>query len=272
MGKAACRKCDKCGRYSDITVDICECGAKLTELAQTVVDAGRLGDKKGSINESCSYYVQICVSCHEKLYSASKRNPFITCYKCKTTMLAEPVEVDDEQAIKQKEQELLDAEMPKPAPAPKPAPKPAPAPNPAPSYGAGYRAAKPAPAPKPASSPKGGSSRPKHRATNSLALFTENGLAPIAVLSPEQAISPVMMGRDSLLSDYLHNDKRVGRNHCSLMCNNSKWFLTDNDSNNGTFVNNKYIKRNGVTVLKTGDLIKFGHDPDSFVARVEIDE
>ena len=61
----------------------------------------------------------------------------------------------------------------------------------------------------------------------------------------------IKIGRDSS-NDICYKSKFASGTHATLEYNNKKWTITDNDSSNWTFVNNKRIKQK---VLNYGDLI-----------------
>lgn len=56
----------------------------------------------------------------------------------------------------------------------------------------------------------------------------------------------------------------VGKNHAYIKLMNGKYFLTDNNSQNGTFVNGKRIPGNTSVELHNGDRIAFWNEEYTF--------
>jgi hypothetical protein len=81
---------------------------------------------------------------------------------------------------------------------------------------------------------------------------------------------PYMLGREANQSDFLRKDRRVSREHCFLFFKDGFWYVKDNNSANGTFVNSKYIGKNGEQILKNGDKLKLGHNDDSITFIITI--
>lgn len=72
-----------------------------------------------------------------------------------------------------------------------------------------------------------------------------------------------MLGRSANQGVFLSQDRRVGNEHCYIFFEDDYWFVKDNNSKNGTFVNSKDIGINGVHILKNGFELKLGHNDDS---------
>ncbi len=53
------------------------------------------------------------------------------------------------------------------------------------------------------------------------------------------------------------NDRSVGRIHAAIIVENNQIFLYDNDSLNGSYINNKRLEKNSKTELKIGDEVSF---------------
>ena len=79
-----------------------------------------------------------------------------------------------------------------------------------------------------------------------------------------------MLGRSANQSEFLSNDGRVGNEHCRLYFKNGAWYVKDNHSQNGTFVNSRYLGLNGESKLNDGDELQLGHHPDSMAFRITI--
>jgi pSer/pThr/pTyr-binding forkhead associated (FHA) protein len=56
-------------------------------------------------------------------------------------------------------------------------------------------------------------------------------------------------------NDITLKDKSVSRQHCRLDVEGKRYWLVDNDSHNGTYVNGRRVQR---TLLYTGDVIVLG--------------
>lgn len=109
------------------------------------------------------------------------------------------------------------------------------------------------------------SEQPTHEfsAPNETLVFSrsvEDNPEYIVVLQPdgEQMVSlnkPRLSFGRSLTSDVVLDDHNASRNHAELLQVDGSWKLMDNDSMNGTYVNEKRIKEQ---VLKHNDLILIG--------------
>lgn len=78
---------------------------------------------------------------------------------------------------------------------------------------------------------------------------------------PDDAAEPLVVGRSPRCAVFL-NDMTVSREHATLEPGPAGWVLTDQNSFNGTWINNKSIKS---TILKNGDIIQIG----AFCLRVD---
>ena len=76
---------------------------------------------------------------------------------------------------------------------------------------------------------------------------------PVAyyVLEPK---GPIVVGRGRGCGIRL-DDSRASRQHCVLTCESGAWFVQDNGSTNGTWVNNQQIDK---TRLEDGNIITIG--------------
>ena len=298
MAMAVCRRCPNCKLYSDITVEICMCGYDLSKVKQLFIDTDKdtFKDKLGEINDSLSYYVQRCSTCGELNYTTSKSKPFLRCYKCSKTMIAsvapasiinndlldkpieKPVEKDSQPKKKsaavslvrpgRKKSSVKKSEKTSPSnvqndvklqTTSKPVDvitPPVSEPKPVLDEVAGVPVSPPVLEPK----------------ISKITLTAVNNNNYKCVVNATDAKTPVVLGREALLGDYLKSDKRVGKAHCSLIFHNKIWYVADNKSANGTFLNNRDIGYQGVEKLKEGDKIKFGHSSDSLVVIVSISD
>ena len=79
---------------------------------------------------------------------------------------------------------------------------------------------------------------------------------------------PFMLGRSAGEYEFLSKDPRVSGFHCTLFMNDGQWYIQDNNSTNGTFVDDTDLGDGGCTDLQEGDMIKLGHSADSMEFRV----
>ena len=59
-------------------------------------------------------------------------------------------------------------------------------------------------------------------------------------------------------NDIIINDSSVSGNHAEIEFENERFFLTDRQSKNGTFVNNIQLNPNTGQHLRVGDELRFG--------------
>ena len=83
--------------------------------------------------------------------------------------------------------------------------------------------------------------------------------------------APYMLGRAAGQSDFLSKDERVSNNHCTIFSNNGVWYVQDNSSTNGTFINDEDLGDGGCTTLEDGDRLKLGHSVDSMEFKVSFE-
>ena len=121
MGKIPCRLCGSCGRYSDLSVQTCQCGEILSETPGRLVDEPIPPEQCGKIDRSLQIpvFVQICTHCGKENFTTNPARRVGRCYCCHKTRVAsfEPVPYEPEQDGKKDGQ----AEQP-PEAAPHPAP------------------------------------------------------------------------------------------------------------------------------------------------------
>ena len=79
---------------------------------------------------------------------------------------------------------------------------------------------------------------------------------------------PYMLGRSAGEYEFLSKDPRVSGFHCTLFVNDGQWYIQDNNSTNGTFVDDTDLGEGGCTDLQNGDRIKLGHSADSMEFQV----
>ena len=92
------------------------------------------------------------------------------------------------------------------------------------------------------------------------------------MITPEMVIErPFMLGRSAGESEFLSKDPRVSSFHCTVFINNGQWYIQDNNSTNGTFVDDTDLGEGGCTDLQAGDMVKLGHSVDSMEFRVSFE-
>lgn len=80
----------------------------------------------------------------------------------------------------------------------------------------------------------------------------------------------VILGRRASHADFLRKDIRVSGNHCTVSSRGGKWFVLDNNSENGTFIDQRDLGEGGEGELTDGCLLVLGHKPDSMAFSVSI--
>lgn len=108
MSKIPCKKCNNCGLYNDITVNVCECGTDITNIPGLLVDENIPMELYGEINEELTYYVQKCSACGALNFTTDPLKKVKTCHNCHKSRVAfvTPVPyVDHEETQKEEEEE-----------------------------------------------------------------------------------------------------------------------------------------------------------------------
>lgn len=85
--------------------------------------------------------------------------------------------------------------------------------------------------------------------------------------------NPIEIGRNSSnmqIKAYLNGKKYVSRNHAEIIRSNTKFFVKDVGSTNGTFINGKKIDINNLVEIHVGDTISFGGDGSSYIEDIFI--
>lgn len=76
----------------------------------------------------------------------------------------------------------------------------------------------------------------------------------------------IIIGRAYGTTDYMVNKNEISRYHASIYNNgDGNYYLEDNDSSNGTYVNSKRLKKNQLCRLNSGDIVRFA-DEDFYVS------
>ncbi len=68
----------------------------------------------------------------------------------------------------------------------------------------------------------------------------------------------------SRAADYVMNDSSISRKHAEITCKNGHYFVTDNASTNGTFVNGRQIPARTAIEIFQGDLLRFATEEMKF--------
>ena len=91
----------------------------------------------------------------------------------------------------------------------------------------------------------------------SLMPLSNGGLSKIDLTNRQGEIT---FGREEGEVDYGLKTTQISRLHASLICKEGRYYLRDNSSTNGTYVNNKRLSGNELINLKSGDLIRFANE------------
>lgn len=68
----------------------------------------------------------------------------------------------------------------------------------------------------------------------------------------------------SRAADYVINDSSISRKHAEITCKNGHYFVTDNASTNGTFVNGRQVPSRTPIEIFQGDLLRFATEEMKF--------
>lgn len=249
MKKIPCRVCTNCGLYSDITVDKCKCGTDLSSLPQVLTDMDMPAEKKGDICDTLEFYVQKCSLCGALNFTADKDKPVKKCFNCYKEGIASEAPV---------------------------------------LYVQENETAQPEPEAEHSSSAEESDNRDIPDWDSLIGNISgiisdtsanEKSLTLTAVRYGELSFTvtpdmvkgePLMLGRAAYQAEFLSQDMRVGNNHCTLFYSNGNWYVQDNHSSNGTFINDIDLDYDGTALLEEGDLLKLGHNDDSMEFKVSI--
>lgn len=94
MSKIPCRKCTKCGKYSDIASLICICGEEIGKIPGELVEISDLSEGMiADIDEEIEVFVQKCSACGALNFSLSEDEPVKMCCNCHKARIATVVPV-----------------------------------------------------------------------------------------------------------------------------------------------------------------------------------
>ena len=66
------------------------------------------------------------------------------------------------------------------------------------------------------------------------------------------------VGRNPQMNCYIDKDHTVSNLHCSFHSRGSDWYIRDDGSTNGTFINQKRLTPKEYTLNHQGDMIRIG--------------
>lgn len=291
MGKIPCRLCGSCGRYNDLSVQTCQCGADLANVPGRLVDEPIPPEQWGEINRSLPVFVQKCSACGAENFTTDPARPTRSCYNCHKARVAlvVPIPYEAEQAPPDsREQHPLEA-APQPLP---PATETAPDPGKDAGSGPWRSILESVQSCVPDSAPPvpgvesddedgedavswdsllGGGACPAQPPVGSRLTLTAIRYGPLSLtLQAGQEGLPFLLGRSAGCGEFLSQDLRVSNEHCYLTVQDGSWVVIDNHSANGTAVNRQFLDFNGQRILQDGDELTLGHHPDSMAFRVSI--
>ena len=94
MSKIPCRKCKKCGKYSDMASLICICGEEIGKIPGELVETSDLSEELiADIDEEIEVFVQKCSACGALNFSLSEDEPVKMCCNCHKARIATVVPV-----------------------------------------------------------------------------------------------------------------------------------------------------------------------------------
>ena len=89
MSKIPCRKCKKCGKYSDIASLICVCGEEIGKIPVELVEISDLSEELiADIDLEIEVFVQKCSACGALNFSLSADEPVKMCCNCHKARIA----------------------------------------------------------------------------------------------------------------------------------------------------------------------------------------
>ncbi len=271
MSKIPCKKCKSCGVYHDLSVAVCsKCQCDLSGVAALLIETEDIAaELRGEINEGVSVFVQSCSYCGALNFISDKTKRVRLCYNCHKARVATvtPVEYVEEPPVEQIEAEPETQESDG---------------NATVFVGDGdaghwqgiydnIKNSMGAADLEPALAddddedddiPSWGNIIGGKKQLPDIAL-TAIRYGTLSFKIEAKSDAPYMLGRSANQSEFLNNDVRVSNEHCYIVMKNDEWYVVDNRSANGTFVNSKDIGLRGERVLKNGDELTLGHHPDS---------
>lgn len=303
MPKIPCKLCGSCGRYHDITLMVCPCGADLSKTPAAAVEMETAFAMRGNLTEGMPVYVQKCSACGTESFTADPAKRVKICYACHKARVATVtptlyVSIDKVEEPEEEERNappVMEATVEKTPESQSDdaaqwrgilgGVQNAVSASPqdeddddddAPGWGsllggtaqasvpAAVQKSIPVPAAAPASAP---APAPKNQEITLTAL--RYGRYAFTLKAGDREL-PLLMGRYAAHGDFLQQDIRVSGEHCKIEYRNGEWWVVDNHSTNGTAVNGRFLDINGEHILRSGDELMLGHHADSMAFRVSI--
>lgn len=78
--------------------------------------------------------------------------------------------------------------------------------------------------------------------------------------------SPFVIGKSPNRADLVLASRTVSGVHATIIIDENKHYLIDNESTNGTFLNGTKLNSNERVLLHTGDMIKLAHTNLTFIS------
>lgn len=69
-----------------------------------------------------------------------------------------------------------------------------------------------------------------------------------------------IIGREAVLGNYLKNNLKISRFHTKFIFKDNSWFVQDNNSTNGTFINDIKLNNNEERIIKDNDKLRLSLD------------
>ena len=256
--KVSCRKCIKCGFINNSSNEKCaNCSSDLDKIEIKFFE----GFPK--------QYVQVCPACKQSNYTSEKDSPVIRCFYCQRSRIRTvlPVEyiknLQDNEAIN--ERKSAQTKSPKESFTDKIKQEKAAIQNIQKNH-ENYSQCKQ----EESKGDIGWENILDEKAKTKQIHLTAKAYGELSFsITPDDG--KYMLGRSAKHGDFLSQDMRIGNEHCYLFYKDGDWFVKDNNSKNGTFVDSRDIGINGVQVLKNGSELKLGHNDNSVAFKISIE-
>lgn len=86
----------------------------------------------------------------------------------------------------------------------------------------------------------------------------DEGSTPFSLVEQKSKLKVPLLAENILGRESGLKTETMSRRHCQIVTKESRWFLADLGSTNGTFLNGKKMKQREWYSLKVGDEIEFG--------------
>lgn len=244
MSKIPCRVCPKCGMYHDATVTVCDgCGANIVNVPARLTDTETIpAEKRGVVNETGTFYVQSCPACGTLNFLADVNSPVRYCYSCEKV------------GIKKREPTIYVDQTATPAKAEETTPWKQAQENIQETLNTQEETEEEVP---------DWGDLLGEDAQNSDPEITLTAVCGGTLTFTVQQGEDYMLGREANQKEFLAKDTRVGRNHCALFFRDGAWWVRDNNTANGTFVDATLLDMGGEARLYDGCKLTLGHNVDS---------